>query len=406
MDNTIMKVQNQECVGCKACEMVCPVSAVIFKRDREGFEYPAIDTDRCIRCGKCLAACPSDKELTKIQNKIYVARNKNKDVLKSSSSGGIFTALANDVIANGGSVYGVCFDKAFNVVYVRGTNMDDVCRMRGSKYVDAYIGTDTLKNFIEDVKSKKEVLFSGTPCQIHGIKEMCAQMGLSTENVILVDFYICSGKVSSYLWNKEKQVYSAQGRLEDVSFRSKHNGWKNFGMHRKIDGVMFYDDFLVHRWSKFLDHSVSRRKTCKTCKYGGGVAKSDISLGDMWYSIPVPEKWKDNKGISIVSANTAVGLECLNHIINQLEIQEVTEPFTINNRTTAYDAEEENRNRTAFWDVYYNQGWDALCDTYAKIKLKEKLLYGVIRPLLIKTGLLDLIRNRGIQHVEKKHRGV
>lgn len=395
MDNTVRKIKQQDCTGCKACGMICPVGAIIFERNREGFEYPSINMDKCIQCGKCLTVCSVikdlDEEKTRIQPRIYAARNRNKSILKSSSSGGIFTAFADDVLVEGGIVYGVCFDEKFSVVYKRGTCSEDIRAMRGSKYVDAYIDMNVLRSFVEDIKSDKRVLFTGTPCQIQGMKKMCKQMGLPTENVIWIDFFVCSGKVSSYLWDKEKQEYMNQGKLEEISFRNKKGGWKNFKMHRTIDGISYDDDFLLHRWSKFLNNFAARRPPCGMCKYGGS---SDISLGDMWYSITIPKSWKDNQGISIVRINTPVGAKRLSRIMEQLEMVEIIEPIIKNVKYEIYGTDEENKRRKNFWDVYYNEGWKKLCDMYAKITWKEKLLFGIVRPLLIKTGLLDVIKRK------------
>lgn len=397
MDKTVMAVKDRDCVGCKACGMLCPVGAITYERNREGFEYPIIDANKCIQCGKCLAGCMADKKPDKGNSgrgrKLYAARNKDKVILKSSSSGGIFSALANDIIFEGGCVYGVCFDKEFRVVYKRGTSIEDIESMRGSKYVEAYVSMDILEGFVEDVKGKRNILFSGTPCQILGMKKMCRQMGLSTENVTWVDFFVCSGKVSSYLWEEEKQGYLKKGQLEQVSFRSKRKGWKNYEMHWKAGGKSYDYDSLTYRWNKFFGNSVARRKTCKACEYQGR-GGADISLGDFWYSAPLPKEWRDNQEISVVGVNTDSGRKYFERIQGQLEVREVTDLIKEHYKYSDYDEEEEDTKRKTFWDIYEKRGYDALCEQYAKITWKERILYGMIRPVLIKIGLLDVMRKK------------
>lgn len=378
------------CVGCKACENVCPVQAIVMKRNQEGFEYPEILEERCIKCKKCEMVCPAlQKEDKERLEKIYAARCNDKKILLESSSGGVFSILAKNTLQLNGVVYGSVFSKDYRkVMYTRAVNLKDIEPMRGSKYVESFITQELIGQFIQDVNSGKKVLFTGTGCQISGLQNICRSKRINTQNVIWVDFYVCSGKVSSLLWEAECDKISKKGKLQQVNFRSKKRGWQNFSIDLKIDNKHYYKDFLLHPWSKFLGSSYSRRKSCLQCKYSQKDSKADISIGDFWNAKVLPKNWNDNLGVSIVSVNTQNGFKFFEELTG-IEYQKVElerEKFSKEN--------ESESEREAFWRTYYEEGYMNLCHKYAKIGFKEKVLFGVIRPILIKTNLLSVIKKR------------
>lgn len=376
------------CVGCKACENVCPVQAIVMKRNQEGFEYPEILEARCIKCKKCEMVCPAlRKEDKESLEKIYAARCSDKKILFESSSGGVFSILAQNTLRLNGVVYGTIFSKDYRkVMYARAVNLEDIEPMRGSKYVESLITQEIIKQLMEDISSGRKVLFTGTGCQINGLQNLCKVKRINTQNVIWVDFYVCSGKVSSLLWEAECDKIGEKGKLQQVNFRSKKRGWQNFSIDMKIDNKHYYKDFLVHPWSKFLGSSYSRRKSCLQCKYSQKNSKADISMGDFWNSEVLPKKWNDNKGVSVVSANTKKGLEFFEELTG-IEYQKVEL------KREKPSKEKENKSeRESFWKIYHEEGYINLCQKYAKIGFKEMLLFGIIRPILIKTNLLSVIK--------------
>lgn len=384
-------VEENQCVGCKACEAICPVSAIKMEKSDEGFEYPAILDELCINCGKCVAFCPALQSCAQNINpvkKIYAARCLQEEVLLKSSSGGIFGVLSEHCIEQKGVVYGVAFDENYCVEYVRGETYTDINRMRGSKYVDAFMPEDLIQIFLSDVGGGRQILFSGTSCQIAGMKAVCEERKLKDDNIIWVDFFECSGKVSRLLWEGECQIYKKSGILEAVSFRDKTNGWKAFSMYQCISGKGFHTDFLLSRWSKFLGSAFSRRLPCLNCQYSGGRCGADISIGDFWnrsgLRITMPKKWKDNKGLSIVQVNTDKGAALFYDVedcMDYMEVQHSDNSKKGNKRVIDYEG------RKQFWDVFNRHGYEELCNQYANVTWKEKILLGKIRPLLIKLGL-------------------
>lgn len=384
--NMIDQMQ-KNCIGCKACKVICPVGAIIIKRDQEGFEYPHVLMDKCIKCGKCIQFCPVKEKADEsvVTGKVFAARCKNFDILMKSSSGGIFSVLANDIINQNGVVYGVAFDEAFQVVYIRGEKDADIDRMRGSKYVDSFISEEIVGKFEKDVKDKRKVLFSGTSCQIAGMRAICKAKNLNDENVIFVDFYQCAGVVSSLLWKEECKGYAQKGVIEEISFRSKKNGWQTYQVHQRISGKSYDTDFLVHRWSKLLGNAACRRKTCIDCKYSCGRSGSDISIGDFWERDKAPKKYKDNKGLSAVKINTDKGNILFMSIQKGIDCERVE---LSNHFTQREMSAEDEMARNEFWKTYYEQGYEVICNKYARITWKEKILFGVIRQALVKLGIL------------------
>lgn len=378
------------CVGCKVCENVCPVQAIVMKRNQEGFEYPEILQERCIGCKKCEKVCPAlQKEDKESYEKVYAARCSDKQILLESSSGGVFSVLAQNTLRLNGVVYGTVFSKdCRKVMYARAVNLKDIEPMRGSKYVESLITQELIKQFIEDIDSGKKVLFTGTGCQIIGLQNLCKMKRIDIRNVMWVDFYECSGKVSPILWEAEWERISEKGKIQQINFRSKKRGWKNYSVSVKIDSRFYYTDFLLHPWSKLFGSSYSRRKSCLQCKYSQKDSKADLSIGDFWNAKVLPKNWNDNLGVSIVSVNTQNGFKFFEELTG-IEYQKVE----LKRENTSKENENESE-REIFWRTYHEEGYRELCRKYAKIGFKEKILFGVIRPVLIKTNLLSVIKKR------------
>ena len=388
--NNVSRVTEDQCVGCRACETICSVGAVKMKRNKEGFVYPAVSDRLCIRCGKCAAYCPalhSSGSVVKPGGGIFAARCRDEKMLLKSSSGGIFGVMAEHCIRQKGVVYGVAFDADYKVQYIRGENIADIERMRGSKYVDAFLPASVIKDFLKDVGDGRNVLFSGTSCQIAGMKAICSERKLKDGNVWWVDFFECSGKVSPLLWEEECKRYRKKGKIEAISFRDKTNGgWKTYSMYQRISGINYYTGFYLHRWSRFLGSNLCRRKSCLNCRYSCGRSGSDISIGDFWQRMDFPKKWKDNKGLSIVQIHTREGEELFHCSKTDIDYMEV-EPFHVSSKRSTRLTSQDQIDRKKFWNVYYKQGYMELCRQYAAVTWKDKILFGMVRPLLIRLGL-------------------
>ena len=198
MDNPICS--KELCTGCGACYNICPVQCINMEADEEGFDYPFIELDKCIDCRKCQSVCPminSAKFHDETELTVYACWNKDESVRYNSSSGGVFTALAEAIIEDDGVAYGAAYDESMIVRHIAIDNKHDVKKLRGSKYVQSDIGRT-----YSDIKTKlvegKKVLFSGTPCQVAGLKNF---IGEKSGNLITCDI-LCKGVSSPGLFNK------------------------------------------------------------------------------------------------------------------------------------------------------------------------------------------------------------
>jgi len=218
----------KDCTGCHGCVNVCPQKCIEMKEDDEGFLYPNVDYNICISCKKCVKVCPMIIDFKIINNPIaYACINKDDFIRQNSSSGGIFTLFAESVINSGGVVFGAIFNNDFEVEHNYVESIEKLELLRGSKYVQSKIGF-TYKHIKDFLVSGREVLFSGTPCQIAGLKTYLEK---AYPNLITIDV-ICHGVPSPYVWHKyvKYRESKAKSTVKGVTFRKKHTGWKNYSV--------------------------------------------------------------------------------------------------------------------------------------------------------------------------------
>ncbi|MDR1399243.1 MAG: Coenzyme F420 hydrogenase/dehydrogenase, beta subunit C-terminal domain, partial [Treponema sp.] len=177
------------CTGCHACFSVCPVSGIVMRDDAEGFLYPEINDDICICCGLCEKICPIHLQINSGKPlRVYAAKNQDEHIRGESSSGGIFTLLAEAVIHRGGVVFGARFNEKWEVIHDYTETVERLAEFRGSKYVQSIIG-NTYKQVRDFLSGGRMVLFSGVPCQIAGLK---AFLQKEYDNLLTVDL-VCHG---------------------------------------------------------------------------------------------------------------------------------------------------------------------------------------------------------------------
>ena len=236
-------VEKSKCSGCHACTNACPKNCISMVSDEEGFWYPEVDKIQCAECSLCETICPiinkniqskrlikaqmSSKEQPYEKQQAYACYSDNEEIRQNSSSGGIFTVIAESVINIGGVVFGAGFDDVFNVVHSYVENEEGLAKFRGSKYVQSEIGK-TYKQAEVFLKQGRQVLFSGSPCQISGLKSYLRR---EYENLLSIDI-ICHGVPSPMVWQRyitfrENQENSI---IQKVFFRSKRNGWNKFSL--------------------------------------------------------------------------------------------------------------------------------------------------------------------------------
>lgn len=303
----IQITDRSKCCGCTACVNACPAQCIVMRRDREeGFDYPVANPDLCLRCGKCEAVCPvlNPMEVVKPEQALAV---RCEEFVGCSSSGGVFPALAKAVIDDGGVVFGAVMERDFIVGHTEAETMEEVQRMRGSKYVQSDL-YGTFMDAEQYLKDGRKVLFSGTPCQIAGLKKY---LGKNYGNLLAVDT-ACHGVPGPGLW--EMYVMALQGRVKSgiasVNFRDKSQSWRHYAMTCKdsdnnvIRSVSADDD----PYMALFMQDMTLRPSCYACP-SRGRSGSDLTLADLWSVASTQPALNDDRGVSGVLVNSDRGKE-------------------------------------------------------------------------------------------------
>lgn len=293
-----------KCCGCTACVQRCPKQCIVMHEDKEGFLYPKVDTAKCIDCGLCEKVCPVlNVADDRLPQKVLVAKNKNEQIRKTSSSGGIFTILAEQVINDGGVVFGARFNEEWDVIHSYTETIEGLAAFRGSKYVQSNIG-DSYKKAEMFLKGGRKVLFSGTPCQIAGLKRYLRK---EYENLLIVEC-VCHGVPSPKVWKeylKEVKANCGANSILDVCFRDKSTGWKSYSVSYKckskqdlykLYSAQYYENpFMQAFLADFI-----LRPSCYSCIAKAGSSGADIALADFWGIENVLPEFDDDKGCSLL----------------------------------------------------------------------------------------------------------
>jgi len=313
-----------KCSGCYSCEQICPKSCIKMVVDQEGFWYPVVDKQKCINCHLCERACPIVTPLTSVtieQPKAYAAYNLNEEIRAQSSSGGVFTALAEYVLSLGGVVFGAAFQDDFSVSHICVETAEQLNKLRGSKYLQSKIG-NTYKEAKGLLDSGRIVLFTGTPCQIEGL---LAFLGKEYDNLYTQDL-ICHGVPSPMVWQKyvkyrEKKAASTTRR---TFFRHKNYGWKMYSVQFEFTNCTEY--IQAHDVDLYMTSFLRNwclRPSCYACHFKKKNRLSDITLADFWGIENVCPEMDDDKGTSLVLVNSKRGNLLFDKIQNNLAIEKV-----------------------------------------------------------------------------------
>lgn len=315
--------RKESCCGCQACAQVCPKRCISMRPDEEGFLYPHIDPEQCVRCGLCEKVCPmcSTREEPEGEPEAYAAYDRREDVRLVSSSGGVFSLLAEKVLAEQGIVYGAAMEDVNTASHIRLSSADELHRLRGSKYVQSNIGTTYLQAR-EDLLSGKTVLFTGTPCQIEGL---CAFLGKEHRNLICMDI-ICHGVPAQEVWRSYVHYRESLARSPAVraSFRNKKYGWKDFSMVLEFaNGKAYVSSFREDLFMQAYLHDLCLRPSCYACSFKKCNRVSDITLADFWGIEQMCPQMDDDKGASLVLVHSEKGKSILQELFENMEHQRV-----------------------------------------------------------------------------------
>ena len=362
----------KKCCGCSACVNICPQNSIVMQENSEGFLYPVVRKDSCINCELCENVCPilHPQRIEKPSyHEAWGGTCKNEDILYNSSSGGLFTLLAQEILAQGGCVFGAAFSNDFEkVTHIMVTKPEDLGRLRGSKYLQSEMNT-CYRQVKQELLSGRKVLFSGTPCQIAGLK---GYLGKAYDGLICVDV-ICHGTPSSKVWKTYLNHLERQlgGGVSSVSFRNKKQGWHKFGLYLKNADKVYYRDLYKDPYLRMFLNNTCLREACYQCVMKKQGSVSDITLGDFWGVENVAPKLYNNRGVSLVLLHSEKGREVLYKVRPMLTGGQIDYDAAIKRNSAYRHSVRRPKGRDTFFDDFGNFNWEKMEKRYGRDNLKN-----------------------------------
>lgn len=338
-----------DCFGCFLCETVCPQKCIQKTKNANGFYFPDVTEECCIHCGKCVSVCPSKQQWGSKPLEFVGARYKNSDVLKNSTSGGVFTAITDWILSNNGVIFGATYDDQYTVVHTCASNYESRDKMRGAKYVKS----ETLGIFAQveqAISQGRLVLFSGTPCQIAAIRSFCMLRKLSLEQIFTIDL-ICHGTPSPEIFSDYLRILQKKyGKIVSYTFRDKEVGWHGQNVTAKFESGKKVNKGLVTYFSTLYFRSYITMEYCHSCKYASLFRVGDITLGDFWGVEKYYPQYSDNQGVSLVMINSERGKLLFDAIKENLDYWQTTEHECLQQNLIA--PSEPNKHKKTFYKFY------------------------------------------------------
>lgn len=352
-------LQRKECTGCSTCAMLCPIGAIALTANEEGFLYPQVDQKKCVDCGKCERFCPAKKEQDgerAPEYGVFAAKLREETAHRKSQSGGAFYALASDMLAKGGVVYGAALDDAFETKHIRVNEETQLKRLQGVKYVQSKIG-DIFAQVAEDLNRNISVLFSGTPCQVAGLYSYLQGKGISADNLLTCDL-VCYGVPSPDVfraWIKCLEK-TQKARIVEMCYRRTDEKWgKGQEYYRFSNGRTLEGGYYTQLYFRNL----ILRDSCTQCHYCNMNRPGDITLGDFWGIEKENPDFYDDCGVSLVMCSTKKGRVALDAVQEQLALAESTLQTAAAAQPRLQGiAVQHSTQREGFWKTYRKNGME------------------------------------------------
>lgn len=369
----MINLPHEQCTGCQGCLNICPKDAIAMQEDRFGYRYPAIDPERCINCGLCEKACPVIVPVSlSVPHSVLATKALDDAVNRDSASGGLITLAASRILQQGGVVYGCTQECYSKIGHIRIDKPEELHKIQGSKYVHSDIGR-TFREALKDLKERRTVLFTGTPCQIAGLKGFLRK---PYENLITIDI-VCHGvppiKMLEEEVSAENQDYRVESKDIKVDFR-----WKtlssnrvpvklNYGLRTRIrkNGewhIVNERNDIESPYMRCFQTGVSLRENCFQCQYARRERVGDLTAADFWglgTKINSQSDMKAESGVSLALINTEKGEDLFNQISRRMHTEAHTfeEAALCNRCLTSPTRRPEWRDR--FLELYGKEGLEA-----------------------------------------------
>lgn len=369
-----------KCCGCEACANACPQRCISMTADREGFLYPRVDTARCIDCGLCERVCPCIAPSSPAAPVgVLAAKCPDSAIRRQSSSGGIFTLLAEKVIAAGGTVFGAAFASGWTVRHTAIRTIPDIAHLRGSKYVQSQIG-QSFRQCRQLLAAGNQVLFSGTPCQIAGLRRFLGRH-TPTDRLLTVAC-VCHGVPSPAVWLSYLHEATSTSPVESISFRDKTDGWHPYRITIRSQAASISQPFHDNPYMHSFLSDINLRPSCFACPAKSGRSEADIELGDFWGIADIaPGFAGDNLGVSLAIARTAKGLKAISSLDASLLPVQYSDALS-ENQSIEHSAK-PHPNRAFFFSRFAKTGFTkAYTQTFhtAFVQRMRRKLFRILNP--------------------------
>lgn len=394
--------EKSKCCGCSACEAVCPKHCITMESDIEGFSYPVIDQTDCVNCGLCEKSCPilNLRDETVMPQEAYVVQNRNEIVLAESTAGGAFTEIARYVLNNVGIVFGAVMDETLKVQHRWVDSEDDLRLFRNSKYVQSLVGGDTLNDVKSFLRQGKLVCFSGTPCQVEGLKRF---LGKNYDNLITVDV-VCRAVPSPMIFSKyiELQEKRLGSKIRFVRFRDKHYGYKYSTMNLTTDNnqVDYHQGVESDPWLRAFFSGICLRPSCYECQFKKRYRISDFTMWDCFAVGRYSKKLDNDKGATRLMIHTKKGVEIFDEISSKFVYEKVEPEKIIEGTAEMLSSVEYNPKREAFMKDATKLDSEALFQKYFPDTVGVKAKH-TIRMICYKLGIYGIAKKAYVRITHK-----
>lgn len=385
--------EKQNCCGCTACAAICPKACIEMKEDSEGFLYPTVDQDKCIECGICEKVCPilNTKPEVPFEQTAYIVQNKNEKVLRESTAGGAFTAIAKYILKNNGVVFGVELNSDLVSRHVYIENEIELSRFRNSKYIQSCVGDKTFKQVKSFLDQGKIVCFSGTPCQIEGLKNY---LGKDYEKLVTVDV-VCRAVPSPLIFRKyvEYQEKKMSNAIKTVCFRDKYYGYKYSTMNIITDRNHgnYHQGVETDPWLRAFFSNICDRPSCHHCHFRKQYRVSDFTIWDCFHVGRFSKELDNDKGATRVLVHTDKGQKIFHTIKSDFRYIQITPEAIVTGTKEMKDSVAPNERRQSFFnDAQCMDGTELFCkyfpDTF-RVKAEH-----FVRLTCYRLGIYDVVK--------------
>lgn len=388
----IQIIDKSDCCGCSACSSICPKKCINMKEDEEGFLYPEIDKSKCVDCGICEKICPIHNPLRgKGVPDIYAVQNNDSETLYQSASGGMFTAIALKIEEKKGYVFGAVYDENFLVKHFGTDDRKQFYRFRSSKYVQSNPGNCFIE--VKELLDKGVyVCYSGTPCQIAGIKSYLKK---DYENLFTVDV-VCKGVASPEVLKQYTDMMSRKyGKIVGMNFKRKTYGYHSSTMSVDFAGGRTYSrggitDYMMRSFRA----NICMRPSCYKCSFKGESRVSDMTLFDCWHYEQLTGKKDNDKGYTAVMVHTEKGKRMLELCRDVVSVDEIEFEKSVEfDGIMISNCTDYNPKREKYLELLRENGLESAVKECIPISLKEKVIDNS-KKILYKFGILNFVKKK------------